>query len=146
MAPMPKPEGQRVRRNLGQKQWRTLERGAVLVPEMPSELDAGPEVLAAARVYWTAIWTDLGQMFIDADRYPLARLCVLHARLALGCDEKVEHSELRQLETAYGISPAARQRLMVQVAVPEPVLDGPPADVADMQAQRERRARIAAQR
>lgn len=147
MAPLPKPDGTRVRRNLGQKQWRTVERGAVPVPAMPGSSRLPADVKRAAQAYWKAIWTDLGAIYTDADRHPLSRMCVLHARVQLGQRVGAQlQAELRQLEQAYGGSPLGRQRLMVQVAVPEPDSGESSAPVVDMAAQRERRKRIAAQR
>jgi len=149
MAPLPKGDGQRVRRNLGQRQWTTLRRGVVKVPAMPGSTDLDADVRKVARAYWKALWTDLGEIYADSDRYPLARLCALHARVQLGKRVGAQlQAELRQLEQAYGGSPLGRQRLMVKVEPLELILVSvaDPAQVADIEAHRarqaDRRARI----
>lgn len=150
MAPLPKPEGQRVRRNLGQKHWRTITRGAVPVPPMPGATSMTKRQREVAEEYWTELWTEYGELYTSADRFPLARLCRLHARAIVGrrgLSAQAE-GELRQLEQAYAASPYGRQRLMVQVAEPtEPTAraDDPAAPV-DLAAQRARRARLTQER
>lgn len=148
MAPLPKPEG--ARRHPGKNQWRTLTRGAVPVPAMPGSSKLEPAVKRAAQQYWRTIWTDLGEMFTDADRFPLARLCVLDARVRVADRPPGAQlqAELRQLEQAYGVSALGRQRLMIHVQDTDGDAPGHSADVASMdehrRRQRERRKRILA--
>lgn len=148
MAPLPKPPGERVRRNLDQRQWRQIQRGAVEVPPMPGAASLTRRQREVAEEYWRALWTELGALFSDADRFPLARLCRLHARAMAskrGLSAQAE-GELRQLEAAFGVSPLGRLRLMVEVVDAEgaPGADSatPSGVVVDMRAQRARRARI----
>lgn len=147
MAPTPKPEGMRERRNRDQRQWRTVTRGAVPIPPMPGETSLGRRQRAVAVEYWTALWTDLGEIYVDTDRHAIARLCRLHARSMVGRLSAQAEGELRQLEAAFGGSPLARQRMMIRVVDPDASAPGDDDDggsVVDMEAQRARRARIAA--
>jgi hypothetical protein len=147
MAPTPKPEGMRVRRNAGQKNWVAIERGAVKAPPMPgatSIKDSAQRRLAQA--YWKAIWADLGAIFTDADRFPLARLCKLHAQAMLGKLGAQLQTELRQLEQSFGSNPIGRMRLMIQVVDAAEGSTGTGPAVADLAKVRERKARAAARR
>lgn len=146
MAPTPKPEGARVRRNLGQKQWRSLERGAVPVPSMPGATQIPPELRSLARAYWRALWTDYGALYTDADRHPLARLCRLHAQAMIGKLGAQAQGELRQLEASFGSSPLGRARLQVQISTPQAPAGDEASAPVDLAAQRERRARIQMER
>lgn len=145
---LPKPPGERVRRNTDQRQWRVLRRGAVAPPPMPGATSLTQRQRQVAQEYWDALWTEYGELFTMADRFPLARLCKLHARAQVGkrgLSAQAE-GELRQLEAAFGGSPLGRLKLMVQVedgAARGGDEDERPAGVVvDMGAQRARRARI----
>jgi hypothetical protein len=151
MAPTPAPPkadgtSSRQRRNLGQRQWRTITRGVVPIPPMPGETTLTKRRRQLATEYWTALWTDYGVLYTDSDRHPIARLCSLHSLAMLGKLGAQAQGELRQLENNFGASPLARQRLQVQVQSAVEA-DGKPAgddEPIDMAKQRERRARIKA--
>lgn len=147
MAPTPKPEGKRQRRNLGQKSWTTLERGSVSPPPMPGATTIeDPSMRRTASAYWKALWSDLGQIYTDADRFALARICILHAQAMHGRLGAQLQTELRQLEQSFGGSPIGRMRLMVQVRDAEDVEETQGPKVASMDAARQRKARLAAQK
>lgn len=111
----PKPPGQRVRQNRGQGRY--AEASGAGVPEMPGAGGLDPDVRLVALEYWGAIWSELGGMYLGVNRFPLARLCVLHARVQLGQRVGAQlQSELRQLEVEHGVSPLGRRRLQWEVA------------------------------
>jgi len=144
---LPKPPGERIRRNLDQRQWRQIQRGAVEVPPMPGASSLTRRQREVATEYWNTLWHEYGELYTPADRFPLARLCKLHARAMVsrrGLSAQAE-GELRQLEAAYGCSPLGRLRLMVEVVDGEQMSSAettPAGVVVDMKAQRTRRARI----
>jgi len=142
----PKEDGtsSRVRRNLGQPQFRKVTRNAVPIPAMPGETTLTARRRQIAREYWNDLWADLGELYTNADRHPIARLCSLHSLAMVGKLGAQAQGELRQLEAAFGGSAAARRKLMVVVVDQhgDAVGDGEPGEPIDMNAHRERRAAI----
>lgn len=142
-APREDGTSSRVRRNLGQPQFRRVTRGKVKPPPMPGEANIRGVRRQIAVEYWNELWTDLGEMYTKADRFPIARLCVLHSLAMVGKLGAQAQGELRQLEASFGGSPAARRKLWIVVV--EDVTDaedgGDDAPI-DMESHRARRARI----
>ena len=144
---LPKPPGERERRNADQRKYRTITRGAVPAPPMPGAATLPRLERQVAEEYWRDLWADYGEIYTAADRHPIARLCRLHARSIAGrrgLSAQAE-GELRQLENAYGASPVGRLKLMVIVKDPDGSAEGDQhvdSVVVDMDAQRRRRERM----
>lgn len=122
MAPLPKPPGQRVRRNAGQSQWSKLPGGG----RRDALPDLGlPAATPATEAWWAEVWASpMAAMFLDADVPGLRRLALLLEAVNLGDLRTEILSEIRQLEDRYGLSPKARRALQWEVGAAE---EAPPA-------------------
>jgi hypothetical protein len=126
--PVPKPAGQRRRRNATTGQ-RVLPREGYAgpVPELP-----GDGWLPFTVEWWQRIWRSpmaVAWAESDASRFDLA-VCARMKQEALLGDTKAA-AEARQIEDRYGLSPLARRKLEWELeADPAPidlVVEGPPA-------------------
>lgn len=114
MAPLPKPPGQRVRRNAGQGQWSKLPGGARR--EDRPELGLG-DVVPATAAWWDEVWSSpMAAMYLDADVPGLRRLAALLDLTYRGDARADLMSEIRQLEDRFGLSPKARRSLQWEIS------------------------------
>lgn len=115
MAPAPKPEGARVRRNANQKQWTTFVRGSVPAPEMP-DLRLTVRQRPIAEAYWLDAWAECGPAYTESTKYSLATLVGLRARILTGAKVGAQlQTEARQLEEALLLTPKSRRSAWIQV-------------------------------
>lgn len=89
--------------------------------EVPALPRRSPAWTKATRSWWKALWcSPMGQMFDDMDRFPLARLAALREQVA--AQERPQAAlltEIRNLESAFGLSPVARARLRWRIVEPD---------------------------
>ena len=109
MATVPKPAGQRRRRNRAPQPVRLpAERRAGSAPPLAGEETFSP----STRAWWETVWrSPLAAQYLDVDVVPLTRLAVLVDRASRGELPERMLGELRLLEDRYGLSPISRRRL-----------------------------------
>lgn len=124
----PNPPGQRRRRNKDAPKWKKAAGGKGKIPPMPG----GTKATSAARSYWRSLWTSpVAGMYLEIDKFPLARAATLHSKVLTNEATATEQAELRQLEMALGVTPLARRKLQWEVesaAGPGAATDQQPVD------------------
>lgn len=129
MAPLPKPPGQRRRRNVMQAGWRNLpvEGRAGAAPSLPKK---SPAWLKSTRTWWAEIWrSPMATVWEPADVDGLERLARLKDEFDRGRLPISALRAIQALEDRYGLNPKSRRALQwsigtpVEAAVPRP---GPP--------------------
>lgn len=115
MAPLPKPKGQRTRRNAGQSQWQMLAaESSVVAPGLPAK---GSGWLPATSEWWDTIWASpMASAWLDADVDGLVRLAWLKDDFARGDAPATALPAMQQLEDRFGLSPKARRALQWEVS------------------------------
>jgi len=114
MAPVPKPPGQRRRRNAGQAQWRELPAGGRSgpAPELPGE-----EWLPSTVEWWATIWASpMATVWEDADLDSLVRLARMRDEFHRGELPVSAFSAMQALEDRFGLSPKARRALQWEIS------------------------------
>jgi hypothetical protein len=132
MAPPPKPPGQRVRRNLDQKKWKTLPAAR------PFKLPAVPRGWSATtRNWWKLIWeSPMAAVWLESDVPALLRLGNLLELQTKGKISAIMVGEIRQIEDRFGLSPKSRH--MLQWYIPQEAGDGTGDLQDDLQPRRQR--------
>src|SRR5690242_12012714 len=100
---LPKPPGQRRRRNAGQSQWRELPSGGRTgeAPELP-----GDGWLEDTLEWWRTIWASpMATVWVDGDLDGLRRLAALRDLFARGEAPATALVAIQQLEDRYGLNP-----------------------------------------
>jgi hypothetical protein len=109
-------------------------------------MPGGTKAPAAAKAYWKALWSSpVAGMFLEIDKFPLARAARLHALVIAGDASASEQAELRAIEMAHGVSPLARRKLqweVEQAAGPGAASQPQPVD-DELAKRRARRRRVA---
>lgn len=107
MPPMPKPPGQRVRRNLDAPTWKHLE------PAKPFKTPAASRAWSAStKKWWKLIWeSPMRPMWLESDVPALIRLGNLLELEAKGRISAEMVGEIRQIEDRFGLSPKSRRSL-----------------------------------
>jgi hypothetical protein len=107
--PLPKPRRQRARDERRRLSTRVvLEGKGRKAPTLPASVKLPP----AVRAWWRALWSSpISRQYDDVDVPALVRVAILWAKAVQGEASAAELGELRQLETAFGLTPAARIRL-----------------------------------
>lgn len=112
--PLPKPPGQRRRRNSGPA-FKTLpaEGRQGPVPKLPRRAKAW---LPSTRQWWERIWrSPMATEWIPADEDTLVRLAMMLDWEARGEANATLRHEIRLLEDRFGLNPASRARLRWQI-------------------------------
>jgi hypothetical protein len=124
MTPLPKPPGQRVRRNAQQSSWRTLPPADPFKP--PALPRRKPTWLKSTREWWRILWrSPMAVTYLEADLPALVRLAEMvedRARGELGATETVA---MTALEDRFGLSPKARRALQWEIAQVEQATAAP---------------------
>jgi phage terminase small subunit len=110
---LPKPAGQRRRRNMQPSSAKLPASGladSALVPAPPEGL--GEYAVDAWRVWWSS---PMAVVWIESDLPALTRMCRLTDQAARGDASAAVLSEVRQLEDRFGLSPLARRRLQWEI-------------------------------
>jgi hypothetical protein len=130
MAPLPKPPGQRVRRNLSQGSWRTLP-AAEDFKRPPTLPNRRPGWLKATRDWWKTLWASpMASTYVAADIEPLRRLADLVELRNRGKLGGVGLTAMQQLEDRFGLSPKARRSLQWEIGRSDPEEEtGPVSEV-----------------
>lgn len=108
--PVPKPPGQRRRRNKAP--------AAVRLPAEPVKrtkaptLEGADVLLPSTLEWWRLVWSSpVAAQYLDVDVPALSRLAVLMDRAARGELGERVLGELRLLEDRFGLNPVSRRRL-----------------------------------
>lgn len=91
MAPLPKPDGQRIRRNTAQSSWRTLPQ-AVPFKRPPVLPVRQPPWLKSTREWWSVLWAS-----------PMASATPMHPRASVPRGRVVSRSQTRPTAPRAGI-------------------------------------------
>jgi hypothetical protein len=119
---IPKPPGQRRRRNAGQHQWQELpaEGRRGVAPPLP---DAN--WLPTTLDWWRVIWrSPMSAVWLDADRDGLVRLAQLRDAQHRGELPVSALGQMTTLEDRFGLNPRARRSLQWEISRAE-VVDHP---------------------
>ena len=141
MAPVPKPAGQRRRRNKDIPATVTLEPAAAArtIPKLPARPPcegAKATWSAETRAWWARVWASpLAALYVaDVDVEPLVRLAVLREetrRPGLSRTLYLSMSaEARLLEDRFGMSAISRIRLRAELKIGDDTAKSPPAPAA----------------
>jgi hypothetical protein len=116
--PIPRPRGQRRRRNLPDPVTTLPAEGSGLeAPELPG----ADELLEWTRNYWVTLWdSPMAVLWNAFDTPALIRLARVQDLAMRGEASAAELSEIRQLEDRFGLSPLARRRLQWEIAQAQP--------------------------
>jgi len=110
--PVPKPPGQRRRRNKAVKAEQLPAISAKATPILPDS----DGLLERTREWWKTVWSSpMAAVFLEADVAALARLASLVNRVHRGESSARLLGEIRALEDRFGLSPLARRRLQWEV-------------------------------
>jgi hypothetical protein len=121
MPPLPKPPGQRVRRNKDQSTWKQLpEQGSnEPAPPLPTKK---PAWLKSTRTKWERLWASpMATTYVDADLIALERMALLWDEIARGNSGGGRLNAVQNLEDRFGISPKGRRQLQWEIAKSEVV-------------------------
>ena len=121
MPPLPKPPGQRVRRNKDQSQWKQLpEQGSDLpAPELPEKK---PAWLKSTITKWERLWASpMAITFVEADQLALERMALLWDEIARGDTSPGKLGAVQGLEDRFGLSPKGRRQLQWEIKQAEVV-------------------------
>lgn len=111
MAPQPKAPGHRVRRNVNQAQWQTLEPAPKITKAPKCPTDWSKET----KEWWAIIWrSPMASMWIEAD---VPELHYLGSLIELPKKSAEHIAEIRQLKDRFGLNPKARRALMWNVPI-----------------------------
>jgi hypothetical protein len=118
MPRLPKPPGERVRRNASQGSWRTLPPSEPFeTPRLPKRK---PPWLGSTRRWWETLRSSpMATTYLEADVPALVRLAEMvddRTRGTLGATETVA---MTALEDRFGLSPKARRALQWEIAQAE---------------------------
>lgn len=110
MAPIPKPPGQKRRRNAGQTAWKRLSAANDgEIPKLPRREPAWSEM---TKRWWASVWrSPAATMWLESDYFVVLRLADLREALAENPKTSALHAQASSLEAALGLNPAARRRL-----------------------------------
>jgi hypothetical protein len=136
MPPAPKPPGQRVRRNVDQKQWVTLPAAKPFKrpPTCPTRWSP------ATKKWWKLIWeSPMAAVWLESDIHALTRLGNLIELQAKGKISAIMVGEIRQIEDRFGLSPKSRRMLQLHIPVDD-AKDGDDLEQATMSNVRRLRA------
>lgn len=112
--PLPKPAGQRRRRNLAPRGVQ-LPIGGRKGPIPP--LSGASELLPSSRALWRELWrSPMAVTWLEIDAYPLRRMVSMVDARERGDSSSSLASEIRQLEDRFGLSPIARRRLNYEIS------------------------------
>lgn len=116
MPPLPKPPGQRVRRNLDNPTWKHL------APAKPFKTPpAARGWSASTKKWWKLIWeSPMRPMWLESDVPALIRLGHLLEIQATGKISAEMVAEIRQIEDRFGLSPKSRRQLQWFIPLEEP--------------------------
>ena len=129
--PIPKPSGQRRRRNATSTTVSLPKAGRVGRPPKPhTDIEWGEH----AKAYWTALWTSpMAAAYVKTDTFALTRLCSLVDERDRFQRAELESfdgdAEIRQLEDRFGLSPLARRRLQWEIEDAEPAVRPPSSEM-----------------
>ena len=121
MPPLPKPPGQRVRRNKEQKEWKQLPAGGsgLTAPKLPTKK---PTWLKSTRDKWKRLWASpMATTFTEADRIALERMALLWDEISRGNTGGGRLNAVQNLEDRFGISPKSRRQLQWEIKQAEVV-------------------------
>jgi hypothetical protein len=121
MAPLPKPPGQRVRRNKEQGSWKELpEQGSSSpAPPLPTKKPAWRK---STRDKWEKLWASpMATAYVEADQVALERMAMLWDEIDRGEVGNGRLSAVQKLEDQFGISPKARRALQWEITKAEVV-------------------------
>ena len=121
MPPLPKPPGQRVRRNKDQSEWKQLPAGGsgLTAPKLPAKK---PPYLKSTKDKWVRLWeSPMAITFTEADRIPLERMATLWDEIARGDTSAGKLGAVQQLEDRFGLSPKGRRQLQWEIKQAEVV-------------------------
>lgn len=109
-----KAPGERVRRNKDQSAWKELATAArAVAPPAPEHWSE------RRREWWASIWrSPMAALWIESDVFNLLDLGDLMELEKKSADH---HSEIRQMRTHYGLTPAARKSLFWHVPMEDEV-------------------------
>ena len=100
MPPLPKPPGQRVRRNKDQSEWKQLPAGGsgLKAPALPTKK---PAWLKSTKTKWERLWASpMATTFTDADGIALERMALLWDEIARGDTSAGKLGAVQQLVAA----------------------------------------------
>ena len=108
MPAQPKPPGTRVRRNVGQQQWRTLP------PAVQFRKPIAPRRWSKeTKEWWAIIWrSPMATQWLESD---VPELIYLGDLMELPKKSAEHYAEIRQLKDRFGLNPKARRALMWHV-------------------------------
>lgn len=115
MAPVPKPDGQKRRRNLAAHEWRYLQDGpsGIDPPPMPNRNRRGLWT-NDAKLAWAEWWASpMARVWLESDKIALRRALRLTDDIAAG--RCAEHAALTALEDRLGLTPKARRLLQWEI-------------------------------
>lgn len=121
MPPLPKPPGQRVRRNKDQSDWKQLPAGGsgLKAPPLPTKK---PAWLKATKDKWKRLWeSPMAITYVEADRIALERMALLWDEIARGNTGGGRLNAVQNLEDRFGISPKGRRQLQWEIKQAEVV-------------------------
>ena len=121
MPPLPKPPGQRVRRNKDQSEWKQLPAGGsgLKAPALPTKK---PAWLKSTKTKWERLWASpMATTFTDADGIALERMALLWDEIARGDTSAGKLGAVQQLEDRFGLSPKGRRQLQWEIKQAEVV-------------------------
>ena len=124
MPPLPKPPGQRVRRNKEQKEWKQLpaDGSGLDAPPLPEK---DPDWRLETREKWERLWASpMATTFTEADRIALERMALLWDEISCGKTGGGRLNAVQNLEDRFGISPKSRRQLQWEIKQAE-VLEMP---------------------
>lgn len=121
MPPLPKPPGQRVRRNKEQKEWKQLpaDGSGLEAPPLPEK---DPDWLPETGEKWGRLWASpMATTFTEADRIALERMALLWDEISRGNTGGGRLNAVQNLEDRFGISPKSRRQLQWEIKQAEVV-------------------------
>lgn len=114
MAPAPKPDGHKRRRNLAAHEWRYLPDGpsGIEAPPMPTKRRG--KWTNEAKSAWMEWWASpMARVWVEADKVALRRAIRLLDDIASG--HSTEHAALTAIEDRLGLTPKSRRLLQWEI-------------------------------